>query len=186
VTAGAGATRLATLDLILLPVIASLAACERKTQAKAVDARPVRTIAAQKSDAGETVVLTGQISAENEVSLAFRIGGRIIERSVDGGARPRSLLAAARPAALARLVAVACCRHDARSLSLDALWSLVWPLVIGAAFAALLGRREKHRPRRVVLWLERTDSALRQWPAAGFSLLGLTIVLGVAMLLPLR
>ena len=57
-TAGARATRLATLGLVLLPVIASLAACERKTQAKAVNARPVRTITAQKSDAGETVVLT--------------------------------------------------------------------------------------------------------------------------------
>jgi RND family efflux transporter MFP subunit len=87
VRAGAGATRLAALGLILLPVIASLAACERKTQAKAVDARPVRTITAEKSEAGETVMLTGQISAENEVSLAFRIGGRIIERSVDVGAR---------------------------------------------------------------------------------------------------
>jgi len=71
-------------------------------------------------------------------------------------------------------------------LSLSALWSLVWPLLAGAALAALLGRREKRRPLRVALWLERADSALRQWPAAGFSLLGLTIMLGVAMLLPLR
>ena len=71
-------------------------------------------------------------------------------------------------------------------LSLGALWSLVWPLLMGAALAALLGRREKHRPLRVALWLERADGALRQWPAAGFSLLGLTIMLGVAMLLPLH
>jgi RND family efflux transporter MFP subunit len=33
------------------------------------------------------VVLTGQISAENEASLAFRIGGRIIERLADVGDR---------------------------------------------------------------------------------------------------
>ena len=71
-------------------------------------------------------------------------------------------------------------------LSLDALWSLVWPLLLGAVFAALLGRWGKHRPPRVALWLERADSGLRQWPAAGFSLLGLTIMLGVTMLLPLR
>ena len=32
-------------------------------------------------------MLTGQISAENEASLAFRIGGRVIERLVDVGAR---------------------------------------------------------------------------------------------------
>jgi membrane fusion protein, multidrug efflux system len=81
------AARAATLSLILVPAIALLAGCERKTAAKAVEARPVRTITAEKSGAGETVVLTGQISAENEASLAFRIGGRIIERSVDVGAR---------------------------------------------------------------------------------------------------
>ena len=77
----------ATLGLILVAATGLLAGCERKTEAKAVQARPVRTITAEKSGAGETVVLTGQISAENEASLAFRIGGRIIERTVDVGAR---------------------------------------------------------------------------------------------------
>lgn len=67
-------------------------------------------------------------------------------------------------------------------LSLGALWSLVWPLLVGAALAALLGGRDKRRPLRIALWLERADRALRQWPAAGFALLGLTIVLGAAML----
>ena len=40
-----------------------------------------------KGGVGETVVLTGQISAENEASLAFRIGGRIIERTANVGDR---------------------------------------------------------------------------------------------------
>lgn len=78
---------IATLCLTLVSALALLAGCERKTEAKAVQARPVRTITAEKSGTGETVVLTGQISAENEASLAFRIGGRIIERLVDVGAR---------------------------------------------------------------------------------------------------
>jgi len=74
--------------LLLLPAIALLlASCEQKTKAKTVDARPVRTITAAKGGAGETVVLTGQISAENEASLAFRIGGRIIERTANVGDR---------------------------------------------------------------------------------------------------
>lgn len=77
----------ATLCLTLVSALALLAGCERKTEAKAVQARPVRTITAEKSGTGETVVLTGQISAENEASLAFRIGGRIIDRLVDVGAR---------------------------------------------------------------------------------------------------
>ncbi len=82
--AAAGA---AMLGLMLVSSLALLAGCERKTETKAVQARPVRTITAAKSGAGERVVLTGQISAENEASLAFRIGGRIIERMVDVGAR---------------------------------------------------------------------------------------------------
>lgn len=72
---------------------------------------------------------------------------------------------------------VTVCRH---------WWSRARSSSSGAALAALLGRREKHRPPRVALWLERADSVLRQWPAAGFSLLGLTIMLGATMLLPLR
>jgi len=77
----------AILGLMLVSSLALLAGCERKAETKAVQARPVRTITAAKSAAGERVGLTGQISAENEASLAFRIGGRIIERMVDVGAR---------------------------------------------------------------------------------------------------
>jgi RND family efflux transporter MFP subunit len=36
-------------------------------------------------DAGETTVLTGHVEAENEVALAFRISGRMIERPVNVG-----------------------------------------------------------------------------------------------------
>src|SRR4029077_9402430 len=71
------AGRSAACSLLLLPAIALLlAGCEQK-KAKTVEARPVRTITATKGGVGETIVLTGQISAENEASLAFRIGGRI-------------------------------------------------------------------------------------------------------------
>ena len=49
--------------------------------------RPVRTVVVEQGGLGQTIVLTGQIQAEKEVALAFRIGGRIIERSVDTGDR---------------------------------------------------------------------------------------------------
>jgi membrane fusion protein, multidrug efflux system len=76
------------LTVLLLPAVAMLlAGCEPKAKAKVVEARPVRTITAQKSGIGETVVLTGHISAENEAALAFRIGGRIIERLANVGDR---------------------------------------------------------------------------------------------------
>ncbi len=66
--------------LILAPTLALLlAGCKEETEAKAPEPRPVRTITVANGETGETVALTGQIQAENEVALAFRIGGRIIE-----------------------------------------------------------------------------------------------------------
>lgn len=78
-----------TLLTLLLVAALALGGCEwrSKTKAKAVEPRPVRTVTAVKGGTGETVVLTGQISAENEASLSFRIGGRIIERLGNVGDR---------------------------------------------------------------------------------------------------
>jgi RND family efflux transporter MFP subunit len=77
---------MAVLALLLMPVLA-LGGCERQGKAKAAEPRPVRTVTAAKGGSGETVVLTGQISAENEAALSFRIGGRIIERLANVGDR---------------------------------------------------------------------------------------------------
>jgi RND family efflux transporter MFP subunit len=44
-------------------------------------------VVVEKGGLGQSIVLTGQIQAEKEVALAFRIGGRIIERLVDVGDR---------------------------------------------------------------------------------------------------
>jgi RND family efflux transporter MFP subunit len=77
---------MAAVALLLAPVLA-LGGCERQGKAKAVEPRPVRTVTAAKGGTGETVVLTGQISAENEAALSFRIGGRIIERLANVGDR---------------------------------------------------------------------------------------------------
>jgi RND family efflux transporter MFP subunit len=61
--------------------------CKREAAEEAPPPRPVRTVVVEKGGLGQTIVLTGQILAEKEVALAFRIAGRIIERSVDVGAR---------------------------------------------------------------------------------------------------
>ncbi|WP_245276313.1 efflux RND transporter periplasmic adaptor subunit [Methylocapsa aurea] len=81
------AWRVLARTLILLPAFAPLlAGCDKaETEAKAPEPRPVRTVTTEKSEIGELVVLTGQIQAENEAALAFRIGGRIIERLVGVG-----------------------------------------------------------------------------------------------------
>jgi formate hydrogenlyase subunit 3/multisubunit Na+/H+ antiporter MnhD subunit len=84
-------------------------------------------------------------------------------------------------------------------LSPAVLWKALWPVLLGAALAIALWRWARWLPRVpegdvvaamdggvqvVVAWgktLERMDSALRQWPAAGVSLVILTIALGAAV-----
>ncbi len=75
---------LAFAVLTLLPLLAD---CNREVAEEAPPPRPVRTAVVEKGGLGESIGLTGQIQAEKEVTLAFRIGGRIIERSVDTGDR---------------------------------------------------------------------------------------------------
>ncbi len=85
--------------------------------------------------------------------------------------------------------------------ALEALSASLWPLLGGAAVAILLGRKGDRLPRiplgqvvaatvgparRAALALsrpiERIDNMLRQWPAAGLSLLALAVLLGAALL----
>ncbi|RBP11997.1 RND family efflux transporter MFP subunit [Roseiarcus fermentans] len=77
--------RLAALAVVALAFAA--AGCKREEAAEAPPPRPVRTVIAERTELGQSVVLTGQILAEKESALAFRIGGRIIERSADVGQR---------------------------------------------------------------------------------------------------
>lgn len=78
--------RRSVCPLLFAPaLVLLLAGCKEETEVVAPQPRPVRTITAGTGEIGDTVVLTGQILAENEVSLSFRIGGRILERSVGVG-----------------------------------------------------------------------------------------------------
>jgi RND family efflux transporter MFP subunit len=64
-----------------------MASCKPDSKADAPEVRPVRTVIAAKGEARETVVLTGHVQAQDEPALAFRIGGRMIERPVNVGDR---------------------------------------------------------------------------------------------------
>lgn len=75
------------IAVVLLAAAPVLAACQRETESQAPEVRPVRTVLATREKAGEKVVLTGQIEAQNEAAMAFRIGGRMIERPVNVGDR---------------------------------------------------------------------------------------------------
>jgi membrane fusion protein, multidrug efflux system len=69
----------------VLPLM--LAACQPETETVASEGRPVRTVVAEKRQAGTSIVLTGRIEAEDEVTLAFRISGRLVENDAKLGDR---------------------------------------------------------------------------------------------------
>jgi RND family efflux transporter MFP subunit len=66
-----------------------LTACERDQSADTgpPPIRPVRVVTVEKLPGGETVTLTGTVQAKEDVSLAFRTGGQLIERLVNVGDR---------------------------------------------------------------------------------------------------
>ncbi len=86
------------------------------------------------------------------------------------------------------------------ALQPDILWAALWPILTGAGLTLGLWRWGRHLPtipegdvvvvgqsamRVVVRWedaLERVERGLRQWPAAGLSLLILILILGGAMI----
>ena len=77
--------KLQPLAIAALMAGALLSACQRESETQAPEARPVRTVTVVKSNTGETVTYTGRIQAETETRLAFRLAGRLLERSVNVG-----------------------------------------------------------------------------------------------------
>ncbi len=73
-----------TVTIAALLWVILLAACD-KAAPPALQARPVRAVTVERNAEGEIVSLTGQIRAKDQVSLAFRLDGRVIERPVHVG-----------------------------------------------------------------------------------------------------
>src|SRR5262244_259905 len=98
-TCGDRAVGTRVLPLVAVAAAALLAACRPETEASQPEVRPVRTVTVVKRPSGETVTYTGRIEAENEARLAFRISGRMIERSVNVGdnVRPGQIVAKLEP-----------------------------------------------------------------------------------------
>jgi multidrug efflux pump subunit AcrA (membrane-fusion protein) len=71
--------------IVVAALIAAVAAGCDKPAPLAQQARPVRAITVARHADGETVSLTGHVRAKDEVSLAFRLDGRMIERLVNVG-----------------------------------------------------------------------------------------------------
>lgn len=69
----------------LLPLM--LAGCGQAQPEAEPQIRPVRVTTVEERDAGDTASLSGIVEAKTEVDLAFRIGGRVLERHVNVGDR---------------------------------------------------------------------------------------------------
>ncbi len=68
-----------------LVLAVGLAACDQAEETAPEPIRPVRVVTVTEGTAGETASLTGRIEAEDDVNLAFRVAGRILERYVTLG-----------------------------------------------------------------------------------------------------
>jgi len=71
--------RTLTKGLACISVALLLAGCREDAETAIPEARPVRTATVEKSMTGVQLSLTGRIEAEDEVTLAFRISGRLVE-----------------------------------------------------------------------------------------------------------
>jgi len=71
----------------LVMVLPLLAACKQEAEAPPAPPRQVRTTVIAEIEGATTVNLTGRIEAEDEVPLAFRIGGRLLENGGKLGER---------------------------------------------------------------------------------------------------
>ena len=71
--------RTTTAALAALTLSATLLGCSPQTDTTAPQPRPVRTTTVEQREAGVPITLTGRIEAEDEVALAFRISGRVLE-----------------------------------------------------------------------------------------------------------
>jgi membrane fusion protein, multidrug efflux system len=75
---------------VLAATAAFLAACQPEVEQAAPEARPVRTVTVEKRGLDAPIALTGRVEAEDNVSLGFRISGRILENNVNLGEQIKS------------------------------------------------------------------------------------------------
>jgi RND family efflux transporter MFP subunit len=77
-----------SLALVAAACSLTLAACGRQAETEAAPPpRPVRTTTIEKREASTPLTFTGRIEAEDEVSVAFRISGRLLANDTKIGDR---------------------------------------------------------------------------------------------------
>ena len=70
--------------------LATLTACKPAPETPTEIVRPVRVVTIAAQEGGELVTLTGRVEAQDEVNLAFRVTGRMVERLVNVGDQVRA------------------------------------------------------------------------------------------------
>jgi RND family efflux transporter MFP subunit len=73
--------------ILLIAGAALLAACGREPEQKPEEVRPVRVLQIGPASPMQGIEFAGEVRARHETRLAFRVGGKIVERLVDVGAR---------------------------------------------------------------------------------------------------
>jgi len=80
-------TRALRVALPSLAVLLAFAGCRQAAEPPPPDIRQVRYLKVEMFPGGQEVTLTGNVQAQTEVNLSFRIDGRVTERRVDVGQR---------------------------------------------------------------------------------------------------
>jgi membrane fusion protein, multidrug efflux system len=73
---------------VILLILLLLCACEKNELV--TDIRPVRAVRIERHEVGDPIVLTGQLRARDEISLAFRLTGKLTTRPANVGDRVKA------------------------------------------------------------------------------------------------
>jgi len=102
---------------LVLLASAALVACTQAAENAPEEVRPVRVVKIGTAEATRRVEYAGEVRARYETRLAFRVGGKLIERLVDTGATVRRGQPIARIDAADLTLAAASARAQAASLA---------------------------------------------------------------------
>jgi membrane fusion protein, multidrug efflux system len=79
-------SRTVVFAFLSLIVVVATAGCSQEKKAETPEpSRPVKTVRVAAAEVGRMLSYSGSVKARYDVSMAFRIGGKIVERKVDIG-----------------------------------------------------------------------------------------------------
>jgi RND family efflux transporter MFP subunit len=104
---------------LALLALAALTACGKAPDPRPEDVRPVRVLRIGAAEAKRSFELAGEVRPRHETRLAFRVGGKLIERLVEVGSRVKAGQPVARLDAADLELAAASARAQVASLQAE-------------------------------------------------------------------